>query len=393
MRLAILVTHPVQYFAPVFRELAQYTNLELKVFFGCDHGTKHQEDQNFGVSFKWDCEPTIGYDHECLSNSSIKDLAKSSGVKVAFQALYKINKYKPDVVLIFSYAPIFITLSTLLLRIAGYRLMLRAETTDEALSRSTIKDNLRKWILTSYYRQFKHFFPIGTNSWNHYQRMGISSDNMSTAFYAIDVEFFQKQIDLWQPQRAQLRAAAGIKPQDKVLIYCGKMFSDKNPLLIPQALGLLSQEEKKNLWFIAVGDGELRSDFEKAAKRELGSRSLFVGFKNQSQLGEYYAMADILILPSRKGETWGLVVNEALQFGLRVIVSDKVGSSKDLISSTNQGSKFISGDSQSLADSINFVIQEESESDFKMKLPHPIDLSNQIYIQIKDLTKTAGKSQ
>jgi len=34
-------------------------------------------------------------------------------------------------------------------------------------------------------------------------------------------------------------------------------------------------------------------------------------------------------LPSQSGETWGLVVNEAIQFGLRVIVSDKVGCAKE----------------------------------------------------------------
>lgn len=56
----------------------------------------------------------------------------------------------------------------------------------------------------------------------------------------------------------------------------------------------------------------------------------FAGFKNQLELPPYYLAADALVLPSnRQGETWGLVVNEALQAGLPCIVTDAVGCSVD----------------------------------------------------------------
>ena len=44
-------------------------------------------------------------------------------------------------------------------------------------------------------------------------------------------------------------------------------------------------------------------------------------------------MADALVFPSIQGETWGLVVNEALQFGLAVIASDHPGCVADLLAS------------------------------------------------------------
>jgi hypothetical protein len=74
MRLAILVTHPIQYFAPIFRELAQSEDLQLKVFFGCDHGVTPLEDPTFKVVFKWDCEPKAGFEHEFLFTDSIRNL-------------------------------------------------------------------------------------------------------------------------------------------------------------------------------------------------------------------------------------------------------------------------------------------------------------------------------
>jgi len=383
MRLAILVSHPVQYFAPVFRKLNQFEDLEVKVFFGCDHGMHPQKDPNFGVVFKWDCEPTSGYEHEFISHLSLSSLEGLSGVRLAYRAFSEINRFKPDRVLIFAYTPAFIMASTFLLKMFGHSLMLRAETTDEALPRSPLKDRLRKAFLSFYYRQFSHVFPIGTNSIRHYSRMGVSEELMTAVNYAIDVDFFQKQVEFWLPQRSSLRSDMGIGLNDHVLLYCGKMFPPKDPLLIPKALDLLKMSEKNRLWFIAVGDGELRPDFERLMNRELAARSLFVGFKNQSELGQYYAISDTLLLPSQSGETWGLVVNEALQFGLKVVVSDKVGSSKDLVKDSIRGHCFKSSNVKALSNALSMVMQPAAEKDENcFTLPHPSQLAQAVYTQL-----------
>ena len=380
MKLAVLVTHPVQYFAPVFRELSKQSDLELKVFFGCNHGIIPRQDPNFGVVFKWDCQPTEGFEHEFLSTNSLLTLRGLAGIKLAIKAAIAINSYKPDFILIFSYSPAFITASTILLRLAGQKLMLRAETTDEALSRSLFKDKIRQTILSVYYRQFTHFFPIGTNSTNHYWRMGVDKDKLTPVSYAIDVDYFQQQVEVWLPQRESLRTEMGIEKTDRVLIYCGKMFPPKDPLLIPSALSLLTPEQKSNLWLVAVGDGEMRRQFEQSSKEQLTERAIFVGFKNQAELGKYYAIADVLILPSQSGETWGLVVNEALQFGLRVIVSDRVGSAVDLIKSREYGEIFLHENALELSKCI--LNTNHKKNDFPLTaldFPHPIQLAQKIY--------------
>ncbi|MEH2051638.1 glycosyltransferase family 4 protein [Nostoc sp.] len=380
IKLAILVTHPVQYFAPVFRELAQQPNLQIKVFFGCNHGVIPREDPNFGVVFKWDCQPSAGFEHEFISTSSLKDLRGIQGIKLATKAVAAINRYKPDAVLIFAYSPTFITASTLLLTLARHKLMLRAETTDEALSRFYIKDKIRQLFLSFYYRQFTHFFPIGTNSINHYLRMGVDKSRMTLAHYAIDTDFFQQQVDFWLPQRETLRDQMGIAKTDRVLMYCGKMFHSKDPLLIPEAIALLPIPEKNNLWLLAIGEGQMRSQFEKLSKEQLGVRAIFFGFKNQSELGKYYTIADALILPSKSGETWGLVVNEALQFGLKVILSDRVGSGKDLIKSRQHGELFVHGNALDLSKCILNINHKKNDLSFKgLYFPHPNQLVHKIY--------------
>ena len=62
-RLAVLITHPVQYFKPVLTGLAADPALELRVFFGCNHGSSPSVDPDFGVAFAWDSAPTEGYPH------------------------------------------------------------------------------------------------------------------------------------------------------------------------------------------------------------------------------------------------------------------------------------------------------------------------------------------
>ena len=55
------------------------------------------------------------------------------------------------------------------------------------------------------------------------------------------------------------------------------------------------------------------------------------GFQQQEKLKDVYTVADMLVLPSLFTETWGLVMNEAMQLGVPCIVSDRVGCDPDMI--------------------------------------------------------------
>jgi glycosyltransferase involved in cell wall biosynthesis len=88
-----------------------------------------------------------------------------------------------------------------------------------------------------------------------------------------------------------------------------------------------------------VGDGELGQSLRDATRRaepnssdraELPTAS-FAGFLNQREIVGAYVAADCLVLPSDSGETWGLVVNEAMATGLPCIASDRCGCAEDLL--------------------------------------------------------------
>lgn len=60
----------------------------------------------------------------------------------------------------------------------------------------------------------------------------------------------------------------------------------------------------------------------------------FVGFKTKEELAEYYKLADIFVLPTRE-DIWGLVINEAMSFGLPIVTTKKCVAGLELISDKN----------------------------------------------------------
>ena len=105
-----------------------------------------------------------------------------------------------------------------------------------------------------------------------------------------------------------------------------------------------------SMHLLMVGDGELRSKAEELAPAE--APVTFTGFLNQTEIGDAYAAADMLVLPSDYGETWGLVVNEGMVFELPAIVSDRVGCGPDLIDEGTTGRTVPFGNVEELASTI-----------------------------------------
>ena len=107
-----------------------------------------------------------------------------------------------------------------------------------------------------------------------------------------------------------------------------------------------------------VGEGPLRGEMERLISSSGLKNVHILGFRNQSELPACYAMADALVLPS-ESEPWGLVVNEAMCFGLPIVVSDRVGSAPDLVRSGRNGFVYPMGDVSALAGCLRKLIAND----------------------------------
>jgi glycosyltransferase involved in cell wall biosynthesis len=145
--------------------------------------------------------------------------------------------------------------------------------------------------------------------------------------------------------RPIVRAELGLAPDWLGVLFSGKLVSRKGPDLLLEAVRRLPEAQRDRTAVVFLGDGELRESLQNFALGEPAIKTRFVGFQNQSRLSRYYHAADVLALPSRMLETWGLVVNEALHHGLPCVVSDQVGCAPDLVEPGGTG-EVVSADSR-----------------------------------------------
>lgn len=226
------------------------------------------------------------------------------------------------------------------------------ETYDELYRGFVLKNWLRAVLLREVYRRTNAFLYIGKASHRHYERLKVSEQKLFFSPYTVDADIFDRDESSREKLRSDQRKVLGIREEDTAIIFSGKIAVKKNPQILLRAIKTLSPAVQKKIAVIYLGDGPLKDQVENEQGPDLAARVFFCGFKNQTQLSPYYHAADFLILPSLYNETWGLVVNEALEHGLPCVVSDRVGCREDLIERGVTGDIFKAGDQDDLARAI-----------------------------------------
>ena len=175
--------------------------------------------------------------------------------------------------------------------------------------------------------------------------------------YAVDNAHFRTGAERAAAGRNSFLASLGIAADRPRIVFSGKLTPIKAPDVLLEAFARLG-EPKPTLCF--VGDGPLRGMLEQRA-RALGvsDRVCFAGFRNQRELPAFYEAADVFVLPSRR-EPWGLVVNEAMNAGRAIVVSDQVGSGPDLVKPGENGAVVRVDDVDALATALSGTLASPS---------------------------------
>jgi glycosyltransferase involved in cell wall biosynthesis len=174
--------------------------------------------------------------------------------------------------------------------------------------------------------------------------------------YSVDNDFFQQEADRLKPCRGELRRKFGVPDDRPLILFCGKLIPKKQPLLLLEAYARVRREHPCALLF--AGDGPLRGEVEAAAARQGIADVHITGFLNQREVSQAYVAADLLVLPSAWGETWGLVLNEAMNFGLPVVATDRVGGAVDLVREGENGVVVPHNNSEALAGALDQMVKD-----------------------------------
>jgi glycosyltransferase involved in cell wall biosynthesis len=338
-KLAIITTHPIQYYAPVFRLLHQRANIEIKVFYTLGKAGIDRYDHDFKKKFSWDIPLTDGYPIEWVDNTSPNPGSATFKGVINPQLIKQINDWQPDAVLVYGWAnqSHFKVLRHFKGKVPVY---FRGDST--LLDNTTwIKKKLRWLFLSWVYTFVDHAFYTGTNNLNYYKNFGLKAGQLSFAPHAIDNERFGAYRS---GEATLLRQSLGLNTDDILILFAGKLEEKKDPLLLLNAFLKL---DGKNVHLLFVGNGHLQELL--IAKAKNNPNIHFVDFQNQTQMPVIYQACNLFCLPSKgPGETWGLAVNEAMACGKPIIVSDKVGCANDLVKPGANGNIFKHGDIESL---------------------------------------------
>jgi glycosyltransferase involved in cell wall biosynthesis len=375
VRLAYLVSHPIQYQAPLLRRIAEEPDIDLTVFFGSDFSVRGYQDEGFGVGVKWDVPLLDGYRHVFLPK-----LRDGQTVSVASPLNYGIlsrlrggDGNAPgnppgnppfDALWVHGYATVNAMHGILAAKALGIPVLLRAESWLRDRGRSGLKLALKGLFFAGLKRLVEGVLPIGTLNaeyWQHYFGSEVPQFPMP---YAVDNRYFAERALAARARRAELQAELGLDPARPVILFASKLQERKHcDHLIAAYAGLArAPAAEPHPCLVIVGDGEQRAALERQAAATGFAGIRFCGFRNQSELPRFFDLATVFVLPSRH-EPWGLIVNEVMNARRAVIVSDDVGSGPDLIADGVNGCIYPVGDVELLAAALRRVLDTPGEAE------------------------------
>jgi glycosyltransferase involved in cell wall biosynthesis len=342
-KLAIVISHPIQYYAPVFRALAGSGSIDLRVFYTWSQTAEAQlYDAGFGTTLKWDVPLLEGYDYQFVDNVANRPGPEHfRGLKNP-SLLREIDVWKPDAVLVYGW---YHQSHLKALRHFKGRIPVLFRGDSTLLDRRAWWRNaLRRGFLWWLYRHVDVAIAVGSNSIDYFVWCGLPRRRVALAPHSVDTTRFVQNAATEERRALDWRSKLGINPAAVVFLYAGKFQTKKAPGLLLDAFHTLPLGSH----LVFVGSGELEAELKvQAAQR---NDVHFLPFQNQSVMPEVYRLGDAFVLPSRgPGETWGLGLNEAMASGRAVIASNKVGGARDLIQQGENGWVFESGDERALA--------------------------------------------
>jgi glycosyltransferase involved in cell wall biosynthesis len=370
-KLGILATHPIQYHAPLFRELARREGVDLTVYF-CYQPSAAEQGAGFGVAFDWDVDLTSGYRHVFLQNTAKNKSVGFCGYDVP-EIAEIIREEMFDLFIVHGWAWKCCWQAFRACWKTGTRLGVRSDSQLPQCEPSNLiqktKATLKKLIYPLFIKRFDVCLPYGQRSAEYFKYFG--GQKIMIAPHFVDNNFFSSRVKTFSPQRSEFRKNWNVSKDAFCFMFCGKFQRKKRPMDILKASKILNDElrtkrqELGTIHLLMVGDGELRGKCEQYVK-EHNLPVTFAGFMNQGEIAKAYAISDCLVLASDFTETWGLVVNEAMACGLPVIVSNSCGCAPDLLREET-GMGFDCGDVEELAECMKMMMGFEDYSSVRIR--------------------------
>jgi glycosyltransferase involved in cell wall biosynthesis len=355
IRVAFVHTHPIQYFAPLYADLNRAGDLSVTAFYLSDFSVRGANDHGFGRVVKWDVDLLAGHDARFVPGAERRGESTGFFSAVAPRLWHEVRAGRFDALILHGHTPAATLVAAVAARTAHIATFMRCET-HLGLSRSAIKNLIRRPLIGTYYRWLDGVLAIGSANREFFRAIGVPERRIFDMPYAVDNCRFMTGSQLADSERKELRARFGVQDHRPIVLYAAKFQRRKRPDDLLRAAARLNREGV-DLHLVMVGSGEMEADLRTLAQRLGLSNIHFAGFMNQAALPRVYAACELFVLPS-ESEPWGLAVNEAMCAGLPIVASSEIGCVPDLVQHGSNGQSFVAGDIGALTDALRPLLTD-----------------------------------
>ena len=357
-RIAVLNSHPIQYFAPLYAYLNAAPDLELTALYLSDISIRGGKDPDFARNVKWDVDLLDGYRSVFLGEAAGKREPAGFWSLVAPQVWTELSSGRYDVLWLHGHNYAANLIALVAAKSARLPIMMRGDS-HLGLPCYGIKSVLRRPLLGTLYELCDRFLAAGSENAAFYRAMGVADYKIFLVPYSVDNDRFIRFANVSGEQRVEIRKRYGIPTDQPSVLYSAKFTRRKRPTDLLNATRRLKLETNHAFTVVMAGSGELEPEMRSFCAKYGLDNVVFTGFMNQSELPALYGSSDIFVLPS-ENEPWGLAVNEAMCAGLPVVVSREVGCVTDLVRDGVNGYTPAAGDVDGLARALQRLIEDRN---------------------------------
>jgi 1,2-diacylglycerol 3-alpha-glucosyltransferase len=212
-----------------------------------------------------------------------------------------------------------------------------------------------EWLKRYFVNSCNAFVVPGKSSSAYLKTLGVGEEVIFTAPNSVDNAFFATHAENVRSQAVEFRKKWQLP--SRFILFVGRLVPEKGVFDLLEAYAKLESSIQSEVGLVFAGDGVSRRELERRAKQISPGIVCFPGFAQREDLAGFYALADVLVLPTHS-DPWGLVVNEAMACGLPIIVSNVAGCAADLVEDGWNGYVVPPGDSNKLSVAINSLLRQ-----------------------------------
>ncbi|MFO1431398.1 MAG: glycosyltransferase [Candidatus Competibacteraceae bacterium] len=352
IKIAIIISHPIQHFCPMYASWAEFPDWEIMVFFASTIGLESFTDHDFGATFRWE-GLQLNFPYVFLNTGKQIDISNNIDAVDLYDQL---DQYCPNVIVVYGY------IQRLQRRAINYGLknnikLLMISDSELRQHRPLYKKVTKKIILTHYFRKIDGFLTVGDSNEDYYQFYGVEPYRLFRSPFPINRDYFDQFIADKKHYRHAITTKHRI-PEDNIIVaVVGKLVPWKRQKDIIDALYEL-EDTKKPITALIIGSGSDQEQLVQLSKSiNKKHQVIFTGFVQPVDLPKYYLATDIYLHPSEV-DRHSLAISEASYMGCPILLSDRCGSYGpcDDVQPGRNGFVYPCGDIKSLSYYLKYLI-------------------------------------